>query len=73
MKVYQVHNGLSRSIKEFEIMVQVAVQRLAFSRSPAEESLIERDDLVVASNYQNRPGRAVGLERAVRRQHRQHT
>jgi hypothetical protein len=44
---------------------RVAVQRLAFSRSPAEENVIERESLVATSVCQNRPGRAVGLERGV--------
>jgi len=40
--------------------------RLAFSRSLAKESAIEREDVVAASISQNRPGKAVGLQRGVR-------
>ena len=43
----------------------VAVQRLAFSRSPARANAIDRERLVAASDSQNRSDRAVGLERGV--------
>jgi hypothetical protein len=45
----------------------VAVQRPSFSRSPAEEGVIERESHVATSSCQNRPGRAVGLEAIVGR------
>lgn len=43
-----------------------APQRLTFSRSPAEEGVIERESIVANSRRQNRSGRAVELERDVR-------
>jgi hypothetical protein len=53
-------NNMGMVAEGFE---EQAAERLAFSHSLAKGSAIEREDVVAASISQNRPGKAVGLQR----------